>query len=101
MAKYAVSKTFKFSGGVHHLYQSAESSLDANTGDSTDYGTEFNTGFEWNIYLEAQSFSDSICAVILATGDYGIAADATPDDDDLDGDVRSAGPLLLGLDHIF
>ena len=83
-AKYAVSKTFKFSGGVH-IYQSAEDDALGNT----DYGTEFNTGFEWNIYPKLRLRTQF---GYLATGDYGIAA-GDPDDD--------TWTAMFSLDHFF
>jgi hypothetical protein len=83
-AKYAVSKTFKFSGGVH-IYQSAEDDALGNT----DYGTEFNTGFEWNIYPKLRLRTQF---GYLATGDYGIAAGG-PDDD--------TWTAMFSLDHFF
>ena len=83
-AKYAVSKTFKFSGGVH-IYQSAEDDALGNT----DYGTEFNTGFEWNIYPKLRLRTQY---GYLATGDYGIPAGG-PDDD--------TWTAMVSLDHFF
>ena len=83
-AKYAVSKTFKFSGGVH-IYQSAEDDALGNT----DYGTEFNTGFEWNIYPKLRLRTQF---GYLATGDYGIEAGG-PDDD--------TWTAMFSLDHFF
>ncbi len=83
-AVYKVSKTFKVAAGVH-IYQSAE---DDDMG-NTDYGTEFNTSFEWKIYPKLRLRSQF---GYLATGDYGLAAD-DPDDD--------TWTAMFSLDHFF
>jgi hypothetical protein len=77
LADYKVSKTFTLGGGVS-LYNSAESSLDANTDDSKEFGTELNAGFKWKIHSNLEL--RGVGAVILR-GDYGRAMDAAEIDD--------------------
>ena len=67
LADYKVSKTLTLGGGVS-LYNAAESSLDANTDDSKEFGTELNAGFKWKIHPKLEL--RGVGAVILR-GDYG------------------------------
>ncbi|MCY4384161.1 MAG: hypothetical protein OXE44_13530 [Nitrospinae bacterium] len=83
-AVYKISKTFKVAAGVH-IYQSAEDDMEGDT----DYGTEFNTGFEWKIYPKLRLRTQF---GYLATGDYGISP-GDPDDD--------AWTAMFSLDHFF
>ena len=67
LADYKVSKTLTLGGGVS-LYNSAESSLDANTDDSKEFGTEINAAFKWKIHSNLEL--RGVGAVIMR-GDYG------------------------------
>lgn len=83
-AVYKVSKTFKVAAGIH-IYQSAEDDAEGDT----DYGTEFNAGFEWKIYPKLRLRSQF---GYLSTGDYGISP-GDPDDD--------TWTAMFSLDHFF
>ena len=73
--EYKVSKTFTLLGSVH-FYQSAEAKPAGEDAagdaiiydDATDFGTEVNGGFRWQIYPSVQLRA---VAAYLAAGDYG------------------------------
>ena len=77
LAEFKVSKTFTVGGGVS-LYNAAEPSLDANTMDDKEFGTEINAGFKWKIHsnLELRAVG-----AVIVRGDYGRAMDGPEADD--------------------
>ncbi len=88
-AVYKVTKTFKIFGGVH-IYQSAEEAPGADMVDDTNFGTEFNTGFHWNVYPKLQLRTQF---AYLSAGDYGKAMS----DDDFDDSWTAMFSLRHGF----
>ena len=77
LADFKVSKTLTLGGGVS-LYNAAEPSLDANTMDAKEFGTELNAAFKWKIHSNLEL--RGVAAVILR-GDYGRAVGGPEADD--------------------
>ena len=78
--EYKVSKAFTLLGSVH-FYQSAEAKQSTATvtyDDATNFGTEVNGGFRWQIYPSVQLRA---VAAYLAAGDYGKVEGAKDLDD--------------------